>query len=126
MSNEAGVLVGTDGLPIHWHVPYERTAVLLPDSRDLWDVMWEFRDSILGFAHSHPGQGIPSPSQTDLTTFAAIEAALGIRLHWWITSEDFIIDCVWKGPDKYSYSSVPSIEYDWVGELRRISDYFGV
>ncbi len=71
---ECGVVVGIKGA-IHWHLPEGRTMGSIPDTRALWDVFWEHRKlDYLGFAHSHPGSGIPGPSMTDLTTFAAVEA----------------------------------------------------
>jgi hypothetical protein len=87
MSLESGVVVGLDGSPLYWHLPLERTAGSLPNSRPLWDVFWEHRDNLLGFAHSHPGVGIPAPSQEDRTTFSAVERGLGKRLSWWICTE---------------------------------------
>jgi hypothetical protein len=86
---EAGVILGSKG-PIHWHVPQGRSGGWLPDSRDLWDVLWENRDTVTGFAHSHPGSGRPEPSSTDITTFAAIEAGLGTQLNWYIITSDNI------------------------------------
>ena len=46
------------------------------------DRIWSNRDRIGGVAHTHPWEGTTSPSSTDLTTFAAIEAGLGKRLYW--------------------------------------------
>jgi hypothetical protein len=85
---EAGVVIDRAGLPLYWHMPEGRTWGSLPDSALLWDVLWTRRHEVAGFAHSHPGQGAPAASHEDVTTFAAIEAALGRRLDWWITSED--------------------------------------
>lgn len=110
MSVEAGVLVAKDGSPIFWHLPVDRSAGYLPDSQDLWEVIWANRDNVLGFAHSHPGSGLPGPSMEDLTTFAAVEAALGRRLIWWITSADQLVEIDWVGPGKLDY------EVYWAGE----------
>lgn len=119
---EAGVLVDLKGDPIYWHMPRNRTNVALPDSRDLWEVIWEHREHVLGFAHSHPGNGVPGPSYTDVTTFSAVELALGKRLDWWITSSDSIIVARWEGPASYSYKGFSMDEEPaWVPELRRIS-----
>ena len=64
---ETGVVVTGNG-PIHWHLPPGRSGGSLPDSRPLWDVLWEHRrEFFLGFAHSHPGSGIPGPSFTDVS-----------------------------------------------------------
>jgi len=123
---EAGVLIATDDTVIHWHCPHGRSGGLLPDSRDLWDIIWESRDRILGFAHSHPGDGIPIPSHTDITTFNAIEMALGRRLTWWITSHTQIVrlefvetSTMHTGYDRY----VMDIDPPWLHELRRLSEY---
>lgn len=121
---EAGVVVDKSGQPMHWHLPEGRTAGSLPDSRSLWDVLWNaFRqDRLLGFAHSHPGSGVPGPSYSDVTTFAAVEAALGKRLDWWITSSDHVVLLRWSGPDKISYRATIVTEApSWAAELRRLS-----
>jgi proteasome lid subunit RPN8/RPN11 len=122
---EAGVVIGLNGKPLFWHVPMGRTNIALPDSRQLWDVMWENRDNLLGFAHSHPGSGLPQPSIEDITSFSGIEAGLGQRLRWWITSSDRMIELQWAGPEKYRYKGgeMPrEHEPSWTQELRRISD----
>lgn len=125
MTIEAGVLVGKNNEPIFWHLPFNRTGGALPDSRKLWDVLWENRQDLLGFAHSHPGSGVPGPSYTDVTTFSAIELALGRRLDWWITSSDHIVVVRFSGPQPYSYH--PGIQLDrdppWLAELRHHSGY---
>lgn len=117
---EAGVVV-LAGDPVHWHSPDGRTGGSLPDSRELWDVLWNLRKrkfEELGFAHSHPGSGLPGPSMTDLTTFAAIEAGLGRRLTWWITSSDRVIELHWKGPGKLDYEADYLEDPEWVHQLR--------
>ena len=121
---EAGVVIDRCGWPAYWHLPPGRTGGSLPDSRPLWDVLWDaFKaDTLLGFAHSHPGSGVPGPSYSDVTTFAAVEAALGKRLTWWITSSDHVVEIQWAGPDKLSYHSTIVTEApSWVVELRRLS-----
>lgn len=121
---EAGVVVDRSGQPIYWHLPPGRSAVRLPDSLPLWDVLWDaFKaDTLLGFAHSHPGAGVPGPSYSDVTTFAAVEAALGKRIDWWITSSDHVVVLRWCGPDKISYRSTIVTEApSWAAELRRLS-----
>lgn len=120
---EVGVVVGLDGTALHWHLPPGRSGGALPDSRALWDVLWERRAELLGVAHSHPHRGWPAPSWTDVTTFAAIEAALGRRLRWWISSEDRLIVLSWRGPDKFDYG-VLRLEDDgiaWLDELRALT-----
>lgn len=123
MSIEAGVLVDLEGKPIYWHTPSDRSTAALPDSRDLWMVFWENRERISGFAHSHPGTGVPGPSGTDITTFDAIERALGMRLYWWIISEDRLVRCVRRLSDSSSWFviDVNSFTPEWLTELRRLS-----
>ena len=74
---------------------------------------------------------------TDLGTFIAIEAALGKRLAWWITSSDHFLECRWHEDGKppfgmHSYTTrngvvhhylgvVIAPEPDWTTELRRLS-----
>jgi hypothetical protein len=128
MSIEAGVVVDLDRKPIYWHEPLDRGPTHLADSRDLWDVLWENRHNLSGFAHSHPGSGIPEPSGTDLTTFSAVELGLGIRLFWWITSADRYILARWEGPGPYDYtifSPRESLRYTWIDELRLRSQQRG-
>ena len=70
---EAG-LVFSGNCPVFFHLPRGRTAGGIPCSYVLWEVLWENRkDPFLGFAHTHPGSGVPAPSHTDITTFAAVE-----------------------------------------------------
>lgn len=118
---EAGVVITGAG-PVHWHLPPGRTGGSLPDSRQLWDVFWELRkEEFLGFAHSHPGSGVPGPSGIDRTTFAGVELGLGRRLDWWITSSDHVILLGWQGPGKYDYGQQLIEEPDWAPRLRELS-----
>lgn len=121
---ETGVLIGRDGTPIFWHLPPGRSSGNLPDSRELWDVIWENRATLYGFAHSHPGNNRPAPSWEDITTFAAIESALGRRLHWWITSSDVLVLVRWVGPGAHDYGVLGDrYEAPWLTELRRLTSY---
>jgi hypothetical protein len=128
---EAGVLLDQYGRAIYWHLPEGRSAGHLPDSRALWDVIWEHREHVAGFAHTHPGTGFPSPSAEDLTTFLAIEAALGRRLDWWILSEDAVV-CIQRsltgsGSDYHPYSTIQwshlSTRPFWAIRLRELSGF---
>jgi hypothetical protein len=121
---EAGVLIGKDGEPICWHLPRDRSGGSLPDSPDLWSVIWENRSNVLGFAHSHPGSGTPGPSYEDVTTFAAVESALGRRLLWWIASSDDSALVRWAGPGRLQYSvdDDPGA-HSWIAKLREYSRY---
>ena len=120
---EAGVVLNLDEWPVFWHAPQQRSGGSLPDSRDLWDVLWEHRDDLAGFAHTHPGSGLPGPSHTDLTTFAAVEAGLGMRLLWWIVSSDHVVVLHWNGQG-YVSERVWN-EPNWVVLLRRLSETEG-
>jgi hypothetical protein len=125
MSIEAGVLIDVSGNPIYWHVPKGASAVELPDSASLWSKIWDNRQRLRGFAHTHPGSGLPSPSSADLTTFAAIEAGLGRRLDWWILTKDCAITLYWNKNFK-KYMELPWCLQDhvlapWIWELRKRS-----
>lgn len=122
---EVAVVIGPDG-PIFWHLPPGRTGGSIPDSRRLWDVLWEHRKEIVGVAHSHPGSGPTGPSGTDLGTFLAIERALGQRLQWWISSSDQLY--IWARDshdpalaDSYAGKAVRD-EPSWVTPLRKLSE----
>jgi hypothetical protein len=119
---EAGVLLDIEGKPIHWHVPEGRTAASLPDSRVLWQIIWWNRKRVGGFAHTHPGKGVPGPSYTDVTTFSAIEIGLGRPLLWPILSEDDGAMYRHEGPGKYHYTRCPqTIVAEWADLLRKLT-----
>lgn len=103
MSIEVAVVLDRERQPLYWHAPAGATGVALPDSRDLWQVLWAERDRLCGVAHSHPGRGEPWPSTEDLSTFAACEAGLGRRLEWWIATGDRVRCFAWRGPARYDY-----------------------
>ena len=127
---ETGVIVNTNGEPIHWHEPRHSSGAI-PDSRELWDAIWKAHQHgwLAGIAHSHPGSGVPHPSSEDTSTFVAIEAALGRRLSWWITSADraVVINCAQMDsmPGRVVYA-VRELEVArepfWMAELRQRSD----
>lgn len=129
---EAAVVIGNKGKPLYWHLPEGRSSGHLPDSegnrdsQDLWDFIINNLDCIEGIAHSHPGDGVPAPSYTDITTFISMEKALG-RVNWWIISSDSTIIVNWKGPnpEHYECKSLHS-EPDWVDLLRQKSEYFSL
>jgi hypothetical protein len=77
------VLVFDDhGKTICFFEPEGRTSGSIPDTRSLWDILWDNRDRLGGVAHTHPWDGPASPSGTDRTTFEAIERGLGKHLLW--------------------------------------------
>jgi len=121
---EAAVVVAADGSVLHWHQPAGRSAMSLPDSRDLWEVIWAHRGLIAGIAHTHPGSGWPRPSWEDVTTFAACEDGLGRRLSWWIATSDRVRRYHWSGPRKHDYAGgFPVGPTPWLGHLRVISGF---
>lgn len=121
---EAAVVVDRNGEPIHWHLPDNRSGGALPDSTDLWSVIWENRDRIAGIAHTHPGGGHPSPSHEDVTTFSAVEKALGRRLQWWIATSNRLSIVTFTGPGDYAYAVMGlNDEPSWLGRLRELSEY---
>lgn len=120
---ETAALIGKDGSVLHWHEPGNRTTVSLPDSSSLWDIIWSHRENLAGIAHTHPGSGKPHPSREDITTFFAIEAALGRRLLWLIGSEDSSVT-VFTGPEKNTFTlDYLDTEPSWMVELRNRSHY---
>lgn len=121
---EAGVVVvGPGSDVVFWHSPPGRTGGSLPDSRTLWEVLEDYRKAPgLGFAHSHPGGGVPGPSHEDVTTFSAVERGLGRRLLWWITSSEHTVLTWWEGPGKYDYKSMQVKDPWWAAELRSRSE----
>lgn len=119
---ETGLVIDWRGDALHWHAPADRTSVALPDSHDLWEFLIENVAIVSGFAHTHPGSGVPGPSHTDLTTFAAVEAGLGTRLDWWILSSDSMILVRWEGPGRLDYRDVEVSQVPhWADEIRRRS-----
>jgi len=120
---EAGVVLGPGGEPIYWHVPSDRQVAHIPDSQVLWDVFFKYKETMTGFAHSHPGSGSPLPSHMDLTTFAANEVGLGKRYDWWIVTGSAVGLVRWRGPKRLDYEvwALLSEEPAWVNELRRVS-----
>lgn len=79
---EVAVVLDQNFQPLRWHEPPNRSSVYIPDSRDLWEFIWDNRDLIYGIAHLHPWVGDSVPSHEDVTTFFAIEKALGKKLRW--------------------------------------------
>lgn len=86
---EGLLVLGEKELILYTHLPNGRTSCAIPDSRKLWEFLWEWRARIRTVVHSHPGKGLPKPSSTDLGTFRAIEDGLGLKLYWTIISEDY-------------------------------------
>jgi hypothetical protein len=120
---EVAVVLDRERRPLFWHEPEGAGPAALPDSRALWDVLWAERHRLSGVAHLHPGRGGVAPSREDLTTFAACEAGLGVRLEWWIASADRVRCFGWAGAGPHDYqgreaNNEAEIE-GWLEELRR-------
>lgn len=124
---ETGVVVNIHHEPIFWHEPGGRSSGALPDSRTLWDVLWKAnRDGWLaGFAHTHPGGGLPGPSHEDVSSFVAIENALGRPLNWWIVNADMTVlvrkSTMDSVPGREIYGTTRVDDPVWVPDLRRRS-----
>ena len=80
MALEFGLVFDRDGKTIAWFGG--KSGGSIPDTRDLWEVLWENRDRLGGVAHTHPWHGEAWPSTTDVTTFRAVELGLGRELIW--------------------------------------------
>lgn len=116
-----------------WHNPPGRSSGHIPDTRTLWDILWAHHQSktLVGFAHTHPGNGIPGPSMMDISTFVAIEDALGRPLIWWIASADrsvrvrrVVMDSM-PGREVYGTTTIEIVdEPNWMHPLRQRSNMF--
>jgi Prokaryotic homologs of the JAB domain len=118
---EAAVVIDQDDHPIYWHLPEGRTAASIPDSRDLWMVLWNGREQLAGVAHTHPA-GVDQPSSIDLVTFRACEDGLGRRLSWWIVTPTEVMLCSHDETDPRGYRCHPDpTPHAWVELLRHHS-----
>jgi len=122
---ETGLVFDRFGAPIFWHVPPDRSCGALPDSRALWDVLWESRGFLGGVAHTHPWHCAAAPSTTDVTTFAAVEAGLGQRLVWPIVTFTEVGYFRWIGPGRLDYGDLEHrrfrIHKENIKKLRELS-----
>ena len=78
---EVAMVFSSEGGAIWWPTP-KGNGGSIPDSRHLWDVIWDNREHLGGVAHTHPWNGEAYPSITDVTTYRAIEAGIGKPLLW--------------------------------------------
>ena len=120
---EVALVFDREGRTLHWHLPSGGSAVSIPDSRSLWEVLWTYRHELGGVAHTHPWDGRPVPSHVDLTTWSACERALGARLVWPIVTWTEVASFVWKGPETLDYERQkrPAIQVGDLEELWRKS-----
>lgn len=81
---EVAMVFDLGGAVIHWHEPPGRSRTFIPDSRDLWDILWAHRSRLGGVAHTHPWSGEALPSGIDLSTFEAVDRGIGRHLYWHI------------------------------------------
>lgn len=123
MSIETAVVFNYDMEPIYWRLGEGRSSVYIDDSIDLWNFLLQNKKDVYGVAHSHPGNGNPSPSYTDVTTFSACELGLGKRFLWPIITEDKVSFFMWLGPHKYDYKIVyfDGLNLLWLEKLRKHS-----
>lgn len=115
---ETGVLLDKNNEPIYWHLPAGRNGGALPDSHELWDIIWENRHRVGGFAHTHPWHGEAHPSGTDISTFVAIELALGQHLRWWIVTFSEVANWSFDGQSQAFEGGRTNECPPWVEELR--------
>jgi len=126
---ETAFVFDQEGRVIKFHTPEGRTAGGIPDTRSLWDLLWDRRNILGGsshnspwegptggVAHTHPWSGSTGPSRTDITTFSAVELGLGKRLLWPIVTFTHIVYCVWEGPDQYDYRTYGKPPWSLSGE----------
>lgn len=78
-AREVCFLIGEDDTVLWADV--STSPVALPDTRARWEQIWRRRHAIVEIAHTHPLGGLHF-SDEDLTTMAALDAALGRRLRY--------------------------------------------
>lgn len=124
---ETAFVFDKEGRTLYWHLPEGRSAGGLPDDDALWDVLVRHSHKLgdgrlAGVVHTHPWFGKTGYSQTDVETFAAVEAGLGQRLVWPIATFDHLHFFAWAGPGRYDYVEVlSSIKLGDLAELRFLS-----
>lgn len=64
--------------------------VALPDARERWEVIWNWRDQLVEIAHTHPLGGAYF-SREDETTMSAIDSALGRKLRYCVITPSSMI-----------------------------------
>lgn len=108
--NEVCYLLDADGVVLWRDV--DGTPGALPDSRDRWAAIWARRSTLAEIAHSHPG-GMLRFSAEDLTTMAAIDAALGRPLAYAVVTAESMLR---RLPD--GGTLVPAVEPGWAADMR--------
>lgn len=120
---EVALVFNKRGETLHWHLPPGRTGGAIPDSRDLWQILWDNREHLGGVAHTHPWRGKAWPSQTDVTTWEAVEKGLGKHLLWPVVTFTEVKYFVWNVvTETFVLADPKSITVDLeFEELRRLS-----
>jgi len=110
MVTEVCLLVGADGTMLWREVSGNPSA--LPDSPGRWAAIWRLRDRLAEIAHTHP-HGPLAFSTEDLTTMAAIDAALGRPLRYAVVTPASMLRREPSGVIR-----VENAEPAWVADLR--------
>ena len=131
---EAAVVIDWEQRVTFRWLPPGRSAVYLPDGRELWEHLLATTDTTWGVAHIHPGTGIPEPSAEDLSTFLALERGLGRRFSWPIITSNGGAIYAWRTTrgvrsyqraagwiDAETHPDTNRRFQPWLTELRRIA-----
>jgi hypothetical protein len=120
---ETAMVFDKEGKPIFWLGPKGATGGYIPDSRILWDRVWDARDTVGGVIHTHPWSGSPNPSYKDVTTFHAMETGLGKRLLWAIATMDQVR--IFKFDGSY-YAPAEDVSFEeesyWINAVRELRE----
>jgi len=93
---------------------YFGSATSIPDERERWETIWEYRNEITEIAHSHPGEFLDF-SHEDLTTMEAVEAGTGKVFTWSIATKRRLLSRE-SGTDHLRNDSPW-----WLGLIRQLS-----
>lgn len=127
---EVAVVFDPLGRAIKWHGPDGSSGGSIPDSRELWDVLWKNRHHLGGVAHTHPWDGPGHPSHTDITTYQAVESGLGRWCVWPVVTMTevgyYVLDPQTREPVQWDnpFNHNPFWP-DTVRELRRLTALTG-
>ncbi len=122
---ETALVFDKNGKTIHWHLPPGRNSGVIPDTRELWEILWENRAILGGVAHTHPWDGPAWYSRTDVTTFRAIDNALGQNLLWPVVTFTEVGYFQWhssfQNPLDYGRHATAPIVLEDIEKLRELS-----
>jgi proteasome lid subunit RPN8/RPN11 len=113
---EVATVFDYTGAALYWTSCLESGPTYIPDSRSLWEFLWDRREVVHGVAHSHP-HGMNDPSDTDVTTWRAIEKGLGRKLFWPIVTTSSV-KVFHHNPvtGNYEHTQMP-LSYDVTSEI---------